>query len=677
MCKTTKSSLLLFAIAILAAFIVPAPAYAAGGGCQMSAGPAISPSPIVLSSAGTVTYTIQNTSPKGNGGAGDPGDCEFITVTAGDTIEAVLSCGATAAGAPPQLCPAGAVDPGVFALPAGGTVISTSTGSCAGVTFTISAADPGGATTGGHVFFTPSASFTLTSNNYVLGANCQFTFPTSVLAIPTKDAVAGGSLQTDQFGFSTGTGFTTLNALIGSASGTGSAQTTVFACSPAAVCRAANGACDVQEICTADGFCPADTFAPATTTCRASAGVCDVAESCTGTSPACPADTFQAATTICRASAGVCDVAESCTGTSAACPADVFQAATTVCRASAGVCDVAESCTGSSAACPADVFQAATTVCRPSAGVCDVAESCTGTGASCPTDVFQAATTICRASAGVCDVAESCTGTGASCPTDVFQAATTICRPPANACDVGDSCTGAAASCPTHTPQSCNPEACRTPGYWAQHAGQEKPNSTNQTSLVLAAAGGITVCGQPIIAFLGAGNTGVGHKDSPIEALCMPNAGDFRSQVVFQLTAALLNCAANNPADPTCATSPLFKDAVAFCTGTADVCAPSTDANKADQAKCVSQLDCLNNGGHIAADGTCSAGTCSDNGAACSTNDLSKCGSLTATCNTGNCHELNFSTYPDSPAGSQQACQAANKNSCDIFSTPSASCLLP
>jgi hypothetical protein len=145
----------------------------------------------------------------------------------------------------------------------------------------------------------------------------------------------------------------------------------------------------------------------------------------------------------------------------------------------------------------------------------------------------------------------------------------------------------------------------------------------------------------------------------------MPNAGDFRSQVVFQLTAAELNCVANGNL-PDCSNDSLFKAAVAACYAGA-ACAPSTAANKAAQTACVNALDCLNNGGHIAADGTCAAGTCSDNGAACSSGNLTNCGSLAATCNDSNCHQQNFGNFPDSPAGSQKACQDANKNSCDIF----------
>jgi hypothetical protein len=223
------------------------------------------------------------------------------------------------------------------------------------------------------------------------------------------------------------------------------------------------------------------------------------------------------------------------------------------------------------------------------------------------------------------------------------------------------------ASCPDTN--LCNPEACRTPGYFAQHAGEEKDKATNQTSNIIASTTGqmIMVCGQPIIPYLGPGNTGVDHQNSPIEALCMPNKGDYRSQVIFHLTAAKLNCAANG--FPDCVGSPLFADAVEYCETTGAVCAPTTDATMPYQTHCVEMLDCLNNGGIPGDGGFCGNGTCSDNGAACNGDNTSACGDPdTAECNPAmNCHQLNFPNVQDSPAGSQKACKAANWNECTIF----------
>jgi hypothetical protein len=186
---------------------------------------------------------------------------------------------------------------------------------------------------------------------------------------------------------------------------------------------------------------------------------------------------------------------------------------------------------------------------------------------------------------------------------------------------------------------------------------------------VIASVGSISVCGQTINPFLGAGNTGVDHQTAPIEALCMPNGGDFRSQVVFQLTAAKLNCAANG--FPNCVGDPLFATTVAACEN-ATVCAATTTANKDAQAACVSALDCLNNGGaYDAGTGSCKIGDCIDSTTHA---DVGDCGlnlqcPLGSACvpTPGNCHSNSFADFPDSQAGSQNACKAASRNTCTIF----------
>src|SRR5439155_1556779 len=163
-------------------------------------------------------------------------------------------------------------------------------------------------------------------------------------------------------------------------------------------------ACDDGNLANGDCCSSACTIEAAGTVCRAAAGACDVQETCTGSSATCPADAKS--TAVCRPSAGICDVVESCDGVGNNCPADGFVASGTTCRAAAGVCDVAEKCTGSSASCPADAKS--TAVCRAAAGICDVAESCDGVANTCPADDFAPAGTMCRAAAGVCDVAETC-----------------------------------------------------------------------------------------------------------------------------------------------------------------------------------------------------------------------------------------------------------------------------
>ncbi len=95
------------------------------------------------------------------------------------------------------------------------------------------------------------------------------------------------------------------------------------ACTPFTVCRAAAGACDIEEVCTGTGAqCPPDMLVSANTVCRPAANACDVAESCNGTDPACPTDAFAPANTQCAAptcSNGVATPARYCAGGSATC----------------------------------------------------------------------------------------------------------------------------------------------------------------------------------------------------------------------------------------------------------------------------------------------------------------------------------------------------------------------
>jgi hypothetical protein len=157
-----------------------------------------------------------------------------------------------------------------------------------------------------------------------------------------------------------------------------------------AVCRPANGACDVAEVCSGASLdCPSDGFATATTQCRASAGACDAPESCSGTSPNCPADQLRPSTHVCRtATPGSCDRQELCSGSSVACPNDTFLPSGSLCRPASAECDLPETCSGSSATCPTDQLRPAGDVCRVAAHPsCDARETCSGTSRNCPNDV--------------------------------------------------------------------------------------------------------------------------------------------------------------------------------------------------------------------------------------------------------------------------------------------------
>src|SRR6185436_12152096 len=105
-------------------------------------------------------------------------------------------------------------------------------------------------------------------------------------------------------------------------SATGPDTTTIYACPPATVCRAALGVCDTPEVCTAVGLCQAEGGRqPATTQCAAATGACDLPASCNGVDFTCPANGFKPSTTACgSAPTGECGLPSSCTGTSAVCP---------------------------------------------------------------------------------------------------------------------------------------------------------------------------------------------------------------------------------------------------------------------------------------------------------------------------------------------------------------------
>jgi len=98
---------------------------------------------------------------------------------------------------------------------------------------------------------------------------------------------------------------------------------------------------------------------------------------------------------VCRAARGACDVEETCDGVDTDCPVDVLSPSSAVCRESAGACDLEESCLGIAAECPVDQVVELGAVCRPSAGVCDAIEVCSGEDTECPGDAFVSSETVC------------------------------------------------------------------------------------------------------------------------------------------------------------------------------------------------------------------------------------------------------------------------------------------
>jgi len=181
---------------------------------------------------------------------------------------------------------------------------------------------------------------------------------------------------------------------------------------------------------------------------------------------------------------------------------------------------------------------------------------------------------------------------------------------------------------------SCTPQEliCRTPGFWKTHAGTEKARSQNITGAVLTSVGGLTVCGEVI------NDTLVDSGHSVLEAMCVSPRGNQTLQLIRQLTAMGLNCAVSEiggDCNGNMALGDLWTECNATCTG-----APSS----LSVGQCIGLIDCFNNGGVITDDGSC----VSDEN--------------------NNCHERSLPEEynPPGPAGSTEACKAAQNTACLI-----------
>lgn len=271
-------------------------------------------------------------------------------------------------------------------------------------------------------------------------------------------------------------------------------------------CRAATGACDVEETCDGSSTaCPFDAVASTGTVCRTGIDACDATETCNGVSKACPSDNLQPSGAVCRPAADGCDAAETCDGVTAACPSDQPSPANTMCRPSSGGCDAAEVCDGVSFGCPPDVVAATGTVCRSSVGACDPAELCDGVTSSCPPNQFEPAGFVCRPSAGPCDATETCTGGSAFCPSDLKETLATICRPATGACDAPELCDGASDACPPDV-VAASTVVCRAAAGSCDVAEQCDGVTTACPADQLAVAGAV---GEPACAPYVCGGTGV------------------------------------------------------------------------------------------------------------------------------------------------------------------------
>ena len=206
-------------------------------------------------------------------------------------------------------------------------------------------------------------------------------------------------------------------------------------------------------------------------------------------------------------------------------------------------------------------------------------------------------------------------------------------------------------------PPECGEAICRTPGFWATHAGVEKKKSQNITAAVLDCADGncadhtaddfLLICGEKIDSpdsNPDDGTTDVDDAASSTEAMCVPVKGDSRLQLARQLTAAGLNCLISG-GGPDCAGTGIYSDVFEDCN---DVCTDAS-ATQSEITSCISELDCLNNGNNFE-NGNCSSG------------------------GQDNCHnrqlvneELGLDFDPPGPAGSSNACNAAHDTPCAVI----------
>ncbi len=222
-------------------------------------------------------------------------------------------------------------------------------------------------------------------------------------------------------------------------------------------------------------------------------------------------------------------------------------------------------------------------------------------------------------------------------------------------------------------------EICRTPGFWATHAGVDpkKAASQNITQQVITAGGGcLEVCGEII------SNTNLNDAGSTEEAMCVPVKGASELQLARQLTAAKLNCIMSG-GGVTC-DGVSVENLVNQCNS---LCGGPSFFTTMTVTECIDAIDCFNNGGENVPDNGglfCKKGTCSDNGEPCNSDDLSRCDEpeeamCIPTPNT--CHDqplvnedLGLDFDPPGPAGSSKKCNDANKSKCHVIPPGESEC---
>jgi len=444
------------------------------------------------------------------------------------------------------------------------------------------------------------------------------------------------------------------------------------------VCDAGTHTCkSVPRICAIDNLCN-------TATCNPSNGLCEYTPKTCGN-----VDGDLCTTDVCNPSTGQCEA-----GAPKSCATDNL-CSTGSCNSSSGQCEYTPKTCGN-----VDGDLCTSDTCNPSTGQCEP-----GAPKNCATD-SPCTTGSCNPSTGQCEVqpvtcaqdgdlctVESCNPSTGQCESGASKncndddlCSTDSCNPSTGQCghtpvtcpsdsdnctdEVCDSATGACHSVPANpAPDNCGATICRTPGFWGTHAGVEKSGSQNITQAVITAGGGsLAICGETIT------DTVLSDDESAVEAICVAPKDSILYQLARQLTAAALNCVVSNGV-PDCSQTPVYTAIFASCNA---ACA-NPASTKATITDCISQIDCLNNGGKKLGSGMCQTGTCA-NGAACTEGkacaDGSSCKGLD-----NNCHDqllinsgLGFNFEPPGPAGSSNECNDATKNACKVIGASQTKC---
>src|SRR5882724_6126018 len=406
-------------------------------------------------------------------------------------------------------------------------------------------------------------------------------------------------------------------------------------------CDPSNGQCVYQPVtCAQDGnLCMTETCNPSTGTCQSGApvtcpspldnkcslGSCNPSTGkCVYQPETCAQDGNLCTAESCNPSTGACE-----SGSSKTCASDNLCSVGS-CNPSTGQCDFtpitcaqdgnlcnAESCNPATGRCESGASKTCVGDSLCSDSVCDAATgNCKTTNKTCAQDDDLCTIEACNAATGKCE-----SGSPTPCTADADICTTEVC----------DSVSGRCHSVPANpTPPGCGATICRTPGFWGTHAGVEKSTSSNITQAVITLGGGVlNVCGQKIT------DTVLNDNNSAVEAICTSMKDGAQLQLARQLTAAALNCIVSNGiAD--CSATPLYSAIFAKCN---TICSNTASA-KQDVTDCISQIDCLNNGGTGLGNGSCQTGVCAGDGVtACDAGTTCGDGSL-CTGLPNNCHDM-------------------------------------